>query len=165
MDGWRKRFLFWLTEWGVLFVLWFIYTGRPGWSEVTAGAGAAILGATGAEAVRGLNFARFYPYSGLLLRVWRAPAFLLRDCWLLLEALVLESVLGRRNEGGMKSAGFNAGGQDTRSATRRALAITFVSLTPNSIVIHIDERKNKILYHQLVPGPLPDLAKRLGVEP
>jgi hypothetical protein len=54
----------------------------------------------------------------------------------------------------------NAG--DLSARGRRALAITYTTLTPNSIVIDILEHPPRLLYHQIAARPLPPMTQNLG---
>jgi multisubunit Na+/H+ antiporter MnhE subunit len=156
---------FWLAETAILFCVWLIYTWRVSMPELLAGVGAAMLAATGAEAVRGLNFAGFYPLMTWILEVRRLPYTALEGCARLVEVLALRYVLRREVRGGLRTVRFDPGGDDARSAARRALAVALVSFAPNSIVVHIDRERGVMIYHQIIPTTVPKIARRLGARP
>ncbi len=161
----RTRVLFWFAEAAFLFVLWLILVTQTAVHELMAGAGAAVLAATGAEAVRALNFARFYPHTSWLILFWRVPGSVVFDCWILTQALAARLFLGRELKGEMATARFAAGGADRHSAARRALAVTFSSLSPNFIAVRIDRREGLLLYHQVRASGVPAILKKLGAQP
>ncbi len=143
------RFARW---WGALMGLWLLLTGTLDPIEVATGAFAAAIGALAASLVQGQEIVRFYPRAAWLLRVVRIPRRLLVDNWIVLSALVLHVVGRKKIVGAFRSVSFRAGGEDTRSATRRALVISALTMTPNSLVVGIDEDNDLILCHQLVPS-------------
>ncbi len=152
----------WLREFLILFVFWLLFVNSTEWQELAVGAAAAALAATGAEAARGLKLSRFRPGLGVLAQARRVPAMVLMDCWVLLRATT-GRLLGRRAiEGELRTARFEAGGDDAASATRRALAVLLATSSPNSLVIQIDRRERLMLFHQAVPRKLPQLIRELG---
>jgi hypothetical protein len=161
----RKRVLFWFAEAAILFVFWLIYVHETAAHELMVGAGAAVLAATGAEAVRGLNFARFYPHAKWLLLFWRVPGSIVNDCWVLSRALAERMFLGRALDGETAVVRFDPGGADPRSAARRAIAVTFSSLSPNFIAIRIERKRRLLLYHQVRAVGVPVMLEKLGAEP
>lgn len=161
----RTRVWYRVAEGAVLYVFWLIFTGNTSTNELWVGGAAAVLAATAAEAVLGLNFARFYPHARWLLEFWRVPGMVASGCWALLEVLVLRNILGRPVHGELKTIAFEPGGSDSRSAARRALAILFTTLAPNFIVVRIDRRQKLMLYHQVLGSSVPALTKKLGARP
>lgn len=147
-------------EWIVLFVLWLLYVGQISWSEGVTGAAASLLAALASDAVRGQNLARFYPatYWAFLLR--RLPVDVLRDCGRLTLTLVRRLVWARPPGSNFSEVEFPGGGDDARSDARRALAVGVLSLPPNSYVIGIDRRRNRILLHNLTPSRDAELMAR-----
>lgn len=67
----------------------------------------------------------------------------------------------KRGKSLFRLASFHAPGTDSRSAARRALAIIFGTLPPNSLIIGIDRESGVILFHQLRKEPLPDIVRRV----
>jgi hypothetical protein len=57
---------------------------------------------------------------------------------------------------------FEYGSPRPVDAGRRALATSFTTATPNSIVLDVIEHPPRILYHQIIPGPLPGVTQSLG---
>jgi multisubunit Na+/H+ antiporter MnhE subunit len=133
---------YWLAGTALLFVLWLLFAGRDP-HELIAGAGAAALAAMAVEAVRGTEHPQFLPAIAWVLRAWRLPGQILRDCWLLLRNLTT----GR--DGRFVREPFDAGGDDARSAAHRALETLYRTLPPNSIVIGIDRERHELLLHVL----------------
>jgi multisubunit Na+/H+ antiporter MnhE subunit len=140
------RAVCWLAEFAVLFCVWLLFVDRLAWSETLVGIGAAALAATGAEVVRGQEHPRFLPRAAWIVEFWRLPGQILRDC-----AHLLLNLLHRRT-GRFLTVAFRAGGADAHSVARRALAIMYTTLPPNTIVIGIDRKRHVMLLHMLEPG-------------
>ena len=77
---------------------------------------------------------------------------MLRDSWLLAEAL-WGQLRGRPVRGVFRVVPFPAEQDDARSAARRALVTSIVSLAPNTYVVGIEGEEGVMLVHQLVPEP------------
>ena len=81
----------------------------------------------------------------------RAAAELLSDS-LTVARVLIAAVLGvDRRPGRFVRGRFQARGEDAETATRRAEAVFVVSLAPNSYVVDVDERRDLVVVHQLVP--------------
>lgn len=137
------RVVYWAAEAALLFVFWLLFVDSLASHELAVGAAACVLAATATEAVRGTQHPRFLPHLRWLLASWRLPGQILRDCVLLVRNLF------DHRRGRFESIPFDAGGADARSVARRALAIFYTTLPPNTIVIGIDRRRNSMLLHRL----------------
>ena len=159
-----KRALYWVVATSVLFVIWMLYVDKTEWAELALGAGAAVAAATASEAVRAEEHPRFLPHIRWMLHFWRVPYDILRDCAMVTWKLLALSVRFRRPHGKFLAIPFHAGGDNHRDAARRTLAIEFSTMSPNSIIIGIDRRRNVLLFHQLVDDTMPKVAYILGRE-
>jgi hypothetical protein len=137
------RIVHWLAEAALLFGLWLLFVAQLARHELLVGAAAVALAASATEAVRGCEHPRFLPHVQWLLRAWRLPFEILRDC-----ALLVRNLFDRRT-GRFEEAPFQAGGDDAHSVAHRALGIFYTTLPPNTVVIGIDRRRNVMLLHRL----------------
>lgn len=123
----RNRIWYWLAEVAVLYIFWLLCVDTTAASEMSVGAGAAVLAATGAEIVRGLDFARFHPRSEWLLQLWRIPGMLASGCWVLIKVLFLRGILRRDITGELKTvpraAPLNRGCRSVRRHVRTCHAV------------------------------------------
>jgi multisubunit Na+/H+ antiporter MnhE subunit len=150
MPAVRARIGPWAGWWLAFFGLWLLLvTLSP--AEFVAGLGAAAVAATGAEVVRIQGLVRFDPDLRWLLRIWKIPCSVVRDCWTLTVVLA-RCVRGKPISSGFRAIPFRSGGDDARSSARRALVIPAISVSPNTYVIGIDEDADLMLVHQLVPA-------------
>lgn len=123
---------------------------------------ASVLGASAAEVVRGKPFAEFRPRFSWLMQVWREPWYILQGCSVVLWVFLKHFV--KPDQSVLREVVFDAGGSDSRSAARRALAITYTTMPPNFVVISIDLNKNVMLVHQVSESATPKMTRTLGAK-
>lgn len=149
----------WLLWTVVLMALWLLLTGTLDPQELVVGAASSGVGALTAVALVAKRIIRLQIRAAWLLRTPRLVRRVLLDNWTVLELLV-RRLLGRADiRGEFRALPFEPGGDDSLSATRRALIASAVSLTPNSYIVGIDQESNLILCHQLVPSK-PEAAEK-----
>ena len=151
-----------LMEFAFAFVLWCWMTAEFSIANVFVGLLTALLTAAAAEVFRALSLSKFYPHAHVVSR--GTPGIIVdavRDCWLLL-GILLSRPFTRPSRGGFRTLPFEADGDDSRSETRRALALTLMTVSPNSLAIDIDRRRNLLLYHELAASEPPRIATRMS---
>jgi hypothetical protein len=141
----------WVLWWLVLFGLWVVLQGALEAMELAAGAGAAAVAATLAEAARRQGLLGFAPQLRWLARAWRLPHRLLYEFAVVTWALGLR-LAGRRSRGRWAASPFPAGGTDARAAGNRAAALVLENVTPNVMTAEIDRDDDAALKHDLLPG-------------
>jgi multisubunit Na+/H+ antiporter MnhE subunit len=147
----RMRVLLWFCWWGVFFVAYMLLVGVLVAAELILGAAAAALAASVAELVRVQDARQFRPRLRWLLRARRLPPAILADCGVLARALWRHVVKKEEVRGAFRAFRYPVAGGGGRAAGRRALLNAAISITPNTYVVGIDEDKEIILVHQLVP--------------
>jgi multisubunit Na+/H+ antiporter MnhE subunit len=150
------RLRFGLAWWAALLAAWLLFVDSLAPAEVVAGVVASALAASLAEAVRERGYVRFSPRLRWLAHAPRVAWQILVDCWILEVALV-RRLRGRRVRGVLYRVPIRYGGDDSRSAARRALLNFAVSITPNSYVLDLEPDTSVALVHQLVPDRLDPL--------
>jgi multisubunit Na+/H+ antiporter MnhE subunit len=142
--GRRGEVRAWLGWWALLAALYVVLTDSRRLEELVAAGVVGALGATAAVIVRGERELVLRPRPsdvvGELRNVLRWP----RDLALLATALV------RRPAGRVVEMPFELTGDEARDAGRHALAVAGRSLTPNTIVIAVDEERGVVRAHELV---------------
>jgi hypothetical protein len=142
----------WLASWALLFWLWLAYVGEWNRIEWIAAACAAAVGATAALVVVRQGLLRFRPELEWILRARSVPLQVLVDFWIVSAALVRTIVRRRPVRGTFRANAFPAGGDDPRSAFRRACVTTLTTYSPNAYVIDVDAEAGTVLLHDLVPN-------------
>ncbi len=160
----RLRAAYWLIDFGLLLVLWFLFVSRLQWSEAWVGLAAAALGAGATEAVRRTEHPRFFPHLSWILLFRRLPVQILSDSWAVTKKLGRMMFRGDRGTGRFITMPFRAGGGGPRAIARRALAIVYGSLSPDSIVVSINRAHNRLVVHLLTGNQVPQILQTLERE-
>jgi multisubunit Na+/H+ antiporter MnhE subunit len=143
----------WLVWFGCLMGLWLLLTSTFDPQETAVGVLASSLAATAAVAVGAQEIIRIRIDPRWLPHVHRVVGRVLVDNWSALSLLV-RYLAGRAEvRGAFRALPFEPGGDDSIAATRRALVIMSVSVSPNTYVVGIDAESKLILCHQLIPSP------------
>jgi multisubunit Na+/H+ antiporter MnhE subunit len=144
-----KSILDLLATWATLFGVYLLLVGNASLSELIVG---AVLGLTVTVLLLWSKSVGMLP---LRLRWWfiapmrYVPGAILWETGQGLYALV-RRLAGQDVQGVTLRVPFAHTGNDTESATRRAIAIFGVTITPNSYVVRVDEKQGEILIRQLV---------------
>jgi multisubunit Na+/H+ antiporter MnhE subunit len=137
--------------WLLLAATWMLLVDRPNFAELMTGAAVATIATVGSELVRvERRQAMRLPAHGLA-RAWRPVGRAPADLALVCVAIARQVFERRPARGVLRALPFRHGGDDPRATGRRALAEGLGSFAPNTIVIGIDDERNVILVHQLVP--------------
>jgi hypothetical protein len=59
-------------------------------------------------------------------------------------------------------SGFSTSKDDPRLVSRRVLATIYTTASPNSIVIGIDYKQSRLLFHQVERSAVSEMTRRLG---
>ena len=145
------RVVLWLSWFAVFWIAWMLLVGVWVLQEMVAGLVAAASAASVAELVRVQDIRRFRPRLRWVLRAYRLPPLILSDSFIVLRALLRHVTGKQRIDGAFRAFKHPVGGQDGRAAGRRALLNAAISVTPNTYVVGIDEDRDQVLVHQLVP--------------
>jgi Na+/H+ ion antiporter subunit len=137
-----------------------LLVGTAAPSEIVAGVAAAAVAATAVEVIRRRGVVRFRPDPRWLGRAAGLPWQTLAEFGRLMAALWRALVLRRRVVGRFSEVPFRVGGNDSRSAARRAVFTAGASFAPNTYVVDFDRGKGTVLVHQLLP-PHPKDAEDL----
>jgi multisubunit Na+/H+ antiporter MnhE subunit len=149
-----------LLEWAAFMLLWFLFVFQFTTSELFVGAAASALTVLALQVTLRAVSLCFQPKLHWLAQASRLPAMIVEDLWILLKDLA-RRILGKRSRSVLELVKFGANGKDCRASAQRALALLFVSTSPNSVVLHIDRETGDMLVHKLVPQPVPELVSEL----
>ncbi len=144
-----KSILDLLATWATLFGVYLLLVGNASLSELAVG---AFLGLAVTALLLWSKSAGMLP---LRLRWWfiapmrYVPGAILWETGQDLYALI-RRLAGQDVQGMTLRVPFAHTGKDAESATRRAIAIFGVTITPNSYVVCVDEEQGEILIRQLV---------------
>jgi multisubunit Na+/H+ antiporter MnhE subunit len=158
-----KAITFSSIEFVFLLALWMLFVSSTQTAELVAGVFAAAIAAFADGMVKAKRLAKFRPRaSWLLLFSWQ-PWYVLSGSAAILWAMA-KRLAGKKSDAEFKVIGFRAGGDDSESAARRALALTLTTIPPNFIVVGIDKQRNFMLIHQVSPTGTPLVTQRMGAQ-
>jgi multisubunit Na+/H+ antiporter MnhE subunit len=156
----------WIGQWLVYLALWFVLTGTLSLAELALGVFCAALAATAGEIVWAEPLARFTGDLHYVAQAWRLPKYAFTGTWEILVVLA-KHLSGREQAHSLlRALQFDAGRvDDEHDATRRALAVTYTTMTPNFVIIGIDSERGLMLFHQLTPTHVLPITRKLGARP
>lgn len=150
--------------WLLLVPVYLAFAVNLGYRELAVSvvaAGIATLGAIVYARQRKIAF-RFR--VAFLIPAARVPLVMVTDTRLLLVQ-VARRLLGHIPASLIVTVEFDCGEGRSSEAGRRALAVTFLTLTPNTVVLDICPDEPELVYHELTPAPLPGFAREMGAIP
>ena len=145
------------------YLCWIVFVGTFSLHELLIGVLGALLATAGLSIINRHYPARFHPRLTELLSLWRLPGYLVSDTWkiLALRDKDLRSIQTANSL--FLVVPFRAGKKDDPRATaRRALAVIYSTITPNTVVLGVNTNDQNLLLHQLIPGPISKMTKNLG---
>jgi multisubunit Na+/H+ antiporter MnhE subunit len=152
--------LLWASQW----LLWLIFADSYGIREGIVGA----VSAAASTHLVALFIARTKDHYKIqarhLMPMIHVPGKLFGDAWVLLVA-IKRRLTQQKLGGGIVSVPFHAGANDGFSRARRALAVTYLTFTPNSLVLGISKDADLMSFHTVIPRPFPSFLEKLGARP
>lgn len=139
-----------LIWWVTLVPLYLLLASKLKPSEIGAGILAAALATVAILAVRKQGVAHFAPKLSWISHFRTTPGTIIADCGVVAQALWQHLALRKNVEGKFRVIPFDPGGDDARSAARRALVTAGITLGPNTYVIQVHQDKGLIAVHQLL---------------
>lgn len=144
--------------------LWILFVDGTRRDEMIVGAGVLLLSGAFLYAVWRNDSLSLEVRLGDLVQAWRIPWYLLSGIYEIVVVLV-KDLLGTRASSFYRVSGFKTSGSDPRLVARRVLATFYTTMAPNFIVIGIDFRQSRMLFHQLERSSVPRMTKALGAQP
>lgn len=149
--------LVWISQ----LVLWLVFADNSGFREIIVAAVAATIGTYFVRSFVARTKASFKFRARWVLQVLHVPKLLFTDTWVSLRVVALR-LLGRDVPGLIVAVKFDAGDDDAPSRGRRALAITYLTCAPNTLVMGIPRDQQLLFFHTLIPRPIPPFLLHLG---
>jgi multisubunit Na+/H+ antiporter MnhE subunit len=132
--------------------LWVAVDDSIGLAELAAGAAVAAMAALLTEVA--LHQAGLHPRLRLrwLAGAYRLPGQVLGDTVLVFRALARQLTHGEDPPSGFRELPVRYGDHSDAGVTRRVLLVGASSLAPNTFVLGLDEDRDVMVVHQLVPN-------------
>jgi hypothetical protein len=131
--------------------LWIIIDDSVATDELLVGAGAAALAALLAEVAGEQAGTRPYLRLRWLGPALKLPADLIRDTGIVYRALWRRLSHGEEPASGFREIPVRFGPQTVEGKARRALLVGGKSVAPNTFVLGLDEGRQVMVVHHLVP--------------
>lgn len=96
------------------------------------------------------------------LQIWRFPKYAVTGTWEILTVLARQLFARHPAASLVYTVPFEACGEDDASSTKRALAVSYTTMTPNFVVIGVDQDRCLMLYHQVKKSDVPEMTRKLG---
>ena len=147
----------------IFYVLWIGFVGTFAFHELLLGVIATSVATVGLFIINRQYPARFSSTPQEVLSLWRVPGYLVSDTWKII-AVAGKDLLGIQRAGSLfRTVQFEGGTKDDPGAVgRRVLAVVYTTMTPATVVLGINVSDQKMLFHELVSGPLPKMTSDLG---
>ncbi len=148
-----------------LFVCWMIFVGTFDEQEMLIGMAVSVVSAVAICVVEYANEAHFRPRLRDVAQVVFVPWLFLQGTYEILLVSVRDLLGGKKAESDFRLAEFDSGDtQDPHDTGRRVLAVGYTTMAPNFIVLGINSRERRMLFHQIEKSPVPRMTKNLGAE-
>ncbi|HEX3658374.1 MAG TPA: hypothetical protein VHV55_21470 [Pirellulales bacterium] len=152
----------WIVTWLLGIALWLLLVSKLTVEELLAATVAAALACIGIRVFQNADRTPFYPTMTMLLQSWRIPGDLLRGAWAVFDGLARYLVTRRAPPGALRAVQLDPGQPDDPKANaRRALIISYTTLTPNTVVMGFVPDEGLMLCHQFVPSDELAIAQAL----
>ena len=108
---------------------------------------------------------QFRPRFWEIANAWHIPWDALTGTAEVFAALAKQLFTDSGADNLLQAVSFDVGGDDPHSAARRTLALTYTTITPNFIVLGFVRKQRLLLFHQVFPSKVPEVAINLGARP
>jgi multisubunit Na+/H+ antiporter MnhE subunit len=149
----------------VLFVCWVVFVGKFAEQEMLIGMAVAVVSAFAICVVEYANEAHFRPRMRDIAQSVFIPWVVVQDTCLIFWVALRDLVGGKKAESDFRVAVFETGDlHDANDTGRRVIAVTYMTISPNSIVMGINTLERRMLFHQIQKKSVPTMTKNLGAE-
>lgn len=149
----------------LLAALWILFVAGVKGQEMLVGGGAVVLSAAFLILVYRSESQRLDLRLKDVAAGWRMPWYILSDLWLITIVLFKDLLHIKRAGSYYRVSGFKTSKTDPQLIARRVLATAYTTVAPNSIVIGIDYKQSRMLFHQIERSGVTKMAQELGAEP
>jgi hypothetical protein len=144
-----RRACAFLAAWLFAAALYFLLIDITDLPELIVGAGAAVLAAGGFELAREQDIGGLATKARWLVRLYKPFANVPSDVAVVSLAAVNQLLHPRAVKGEFRAVPFRSGVDEQLEGGKRALAESFGSFAPNTIIVGVDGEREMILGHQL----------------
>ncbi len=154
----------WLAVWLAHVGLWLVYVSKISTWEVLVGSAAAGLATLGLAVFGRLRLVKFRPTWRQIAECWAIPWYAVSGTWEIIRGIGRQVFTRRGAPSYLAAVPFEVGADDPQNAGRRALAVFYTTLTPNFVVVGVIREQGLLLYHQILPGEVLPMTRKLGAK-
>lgn len=148
-----------------LFVFWIVFVGTFDQQEMLIGMAVSVVSAVAICVVEYANEAHFRPRMRDVAQAIFIPWLIAKDTCVIFLVALRDLVGGQKAESDFRLAAFEAGApHDPHDTGRRVIAVTYTTMSPNSIVMGINTLERRMLFHQIQRSDVPRMTNNLGAE-
>ncbi len=155
----------WLVVWLAHWALWLLFVSQINTWELLVGAAAALVATIGSMLFGRLGLVKFRPRLRDLAQARYLPWYAVTGTVEIIHGMARQVSSRSRAPSHLAAVPFTFGREDQVAAARRALAVMYTTMTPNSIVLGIVREQELLLYHQIIPGEVLPMTQNLGAKP
>lgn len=145
--------------------LWILFVGGTRRDEMIGGAGVLFLSGAFLYLVWRTETLRLEVRWEDVAQGWRIPWYVVSKVWQIIVIFMKDLVGVKRAGSYYRVSGFKTSKSDPRLIARHVLAIFYTTMAPNFVVIGIDSRQSRMLFHQLERTAVSRMTKNLGAQP
>jgi hypothetical protein len=149
----------------LIVALWIVFVGGTRRNEMIVGAGVFFLSATFLFQIWRTETLRLEVRWEDFVQGWRLPWYVVSKVYQIIVILVKDLFGVKRAGSFYRVSGFKTSKSDRRLIARRVFATFYTTMAPNFIVIGIDYRQSRMLFHQLERTSVSMMTKDLGAQP
>lgn len=146
-------------------LLWILFVGGTRRNEMLVGAGIGVISGMFAYKVWLVETLRVEFHLADIIQGWRIPWYILSGIYVTVVVLLKNLFRVGSADSFYRVSGFKTSKSDPRQIARRVLVTFYMTMSPNSIVIGIDYRQSRMLFHQLQRSSMSRMSKALGAQP
>jgi hypothetical protein len=155
----------WAIALPLVALLWILFVGGVRRDEMIAGVGVLLLSGGFLYQVWRTETLNLNFDLKDVVRGWLIPWYLLTDSCVIIAVFAMDLIGIRRAGSFYRVSRLKTRESDPRLVARRVLATFYSTMAPNSIIIGVDPRQNRILFHQLKRSSISTMTQALGAEP
>jgi hypothetical protein len=144
---------------------WILFVGGTRRDEMIVGAGVFLLSAAFLYQIWRTETLNLEVRWEDFVQGWRIPWYIVSKVYEIIAILAKDLFNLKRANSFYRVCGFRTNKSDPRMIARRVFATFYTTMAPNFIVIGIDYRQSRMLFHQLERSSVSRMTKALGAQP
>lgn len=148
----------------LMIVLWVVLVGGTRPNEMIVGAGVVLCSSAFLGLVWRTETLRLEFNLRCVVEGWRVPWYIVTDVYEIITVFLKDLFRLKPSGSYYRASGFESARGDAQLEGRQVLATFYTTLSPNFIVIGIDDRQGRMLFHQLERTSIPKMTRALGAQ-